>query len=84
MKAKDKTGPVKGKADGKHVELTDRIIGAAFSVHNALGYGFMEKVYENALRIELEEEGLGVQQQAQMDVSYRGRLVGEYFRRPHG
>ncbi len=39
----------------------------------------MEKVYENALRIELEEEGLGVQQQAQMDVSYRGRLVGEYF-----
>ena len=79
MKANDQGTGGKGKADGKHAELTDRIIGAAFSVHNGLGYGFLEKVYENALRIELEEEGLAVQQQATMSVSYKGRLVGEYY-----
>ena len=38
----------KAKADGKHAELTEKIIGAAYAVHSALGYGFLEKVYENA------------------------------------
>lgn len=68
----------KAKADGKHKELTEKIIGAAYAVHNALGYGFVEKVYENALRVELEEGGLSVEQQAPVDVRYRGKLVGEY------
>ena len=71
-------GKATAKADGKHAELTERIIGAAHAVHNTLGCGFLEKVYENALRIELEEDGLGAQQQVPMDVSYRGRIVGEY------
>jgi GxxExxY protein len=68
----------KAKADGKHAELTEKIIGAAYAVHSALGYGFLEKVYENALKVELEEGGLGVEQQVGMDVAYRGRVVGEY------
>ena len=78
MKAKDEGTGGKAKADGKYRELTEKIIGAAYAVHNALGYGFVEKVYENALRIELEEKGLCVEQQVSMDVSYRGRLVGAY------
>jgi GxxExxY protein len=59
--------------------LTERVIGCAYSVHNALGPGFLEKVYENALRIELEEAGLGVTQQKPIPVLYRGQTVGEFF-----
>jgi GxxExxY protein len=59
--------------------LTERIIACAYAVHNALGPGFLEKVYENALRIQLEEEGLAVAQQQPIPVRYRGRLVGEFF-----
>ena len=79
MKANGEGHGGKGKADGKHAELTERIIGAAYAVHNVLGHGFMEKGYENALRVELEEEGLAVEQQVPMVVSYRGRLVREYL-----
>ena len=78
MKAKDDGTGGKAMADGKYRELTEKIIGAAYAVHNALGYGFVEKVYENALRVELEEGGLSVEQQAPVDVRYRGKLVGEY------
>ncbi|MBN1912189.1 MAG: GxxExxY protein [Pirellulales bacterium] len=59
--------------------LTKRAIGCAYSVHNTLGPGFLEKVYENALRIELEEAGLIVAQQKPIPVLYRGRTVGEFF-----
>jgi len=59
--------------------LTERIIGCAYAVHNALGPGFLEKVYENALRIELEEEGLAVEQQHPVPVRYRGRVVGDFY-----
>jgi GxxExxY protein len=59
--------------------LTERIIACAYAVHNALGPGFLEKVYENALRIQLEEEGLAVAQQQPIPVRYRERLVGEFF-----
>jgi GxxExxY protein len=54
--------------------LTERIIGCAYEVHNTLGAGFLEKVYENALRIELEEAGLRVTQQEPVPVQYRGRF----------
>jgi GxxExxY protein len=59
--------------------LTERVIACAYTVHNQLGPGFLEKVYENALRIELEEAGLSVLQQHPISVNYRGRIVGDFF-----
>ena len=59
--------------------LTKKIIGCAYTVHNTLGAGFLEKVYENALKIELEQAGLAVTQQEPIKVHYQGHLVGEYF-----
>lgn len=59
--------------------ITETIIGCAYRVHQALGPGFLEKVYENALRMEIEDAGLRVQQQVPIQVWYRGRVVGEYF-----
>jgi len=63
----------------KDDELTQQIIGCAFKVHNTLGPGFLEKVYENALRIELEKHGLKVRQQEPIRVTYDGQLVGEFY-----
>jgi GxxExxY protein len=60
-------------------ELTEKIIGCAYMVHNVLGHGFLEKVYENALRIELERQGLSVKQQTPIKVYYEGEIVGDYF-----
>jgi GxxExxY protein len=60
-------------------DLTQRIIGCAYKVHNTLGPGFLEKVYENALRIELEKQGLRVKQQEPITVIYEGQVVGEYY-----
>ena len=60
-------------------EITDRIIGCCFKVHRVLGPGFLEKVYENALMIELEKCGLRARQQVPMAVNYEGHTVGEYF-----
>ena len=59
-------------------ELTERIIGCAFTVSNSLGCGFLEKVYENALAHELRKAGLQVEQQARLSVCYDGVVVGEY------
>ena len=59
--------------------LTQKIIGCAYKVHNTLGPGFLEKVYENALRIELEKLGLRVRQQEPLSVAYEGHVVGEYY-----
>jgi len=63
----------------KHSELTETIIGAFFAVYNALGYGFLEKVYANALKLELERRGLKVQQEFPIVVKYLGQTVGEYY-----
>jgi GxxExxY protein len=60
-------------------DLTHIIIGCAYKVHNTLGPGFLEKVYENALRIELEKAGLRVKQQEPIRVVYDGQIVGEYY-----
>ena len=60
-------------------ELTEKIIGCAFTVHNKLGPGFLEKVYENALRIELLKVGLTVKQQQPISVIYDGQVIGEYY-----
>lgn len=58
--------------------LTERIIGCAFKVANALGLGFLEKVYENALAHELRKAGLSVVQQQSIEVHYDGVLVGDF------
>lgn len=58
--------------------LTESIIKCAFRVSNTLGSGFLEKVYENALRVEMDGERLSVRQQHPVQVSYRGEVVGEY------
>ena len=63
----------------KDDSLTKTIIGCAFEVHNVLGAGFLEKVYENALRIELLKQGLKVKQQEPIQVYYEGQVVGSYY-----
>jgi len=62
----------------KHKDLTDTILNAFYKVYNTLGYGFLEKVYENALAIELRKRGLAVVQQVPINVYYEGVVVGEY------
>ena len=59
--------------------LTRSIIGCAFTVANTLKSGFLEKVYENALAIELREAGHAFRQQPAVPVVYRGEVVGDYF-----
>jgi len=62
----------------KHAEVTGQILKAFYTVYNELGYGFLEKVYENAMAIELRKLGLSVVQQAPITVFYDGHIVGEY------
>ena len=59
-------------------ELTYQINGAVFEVNRVLGAGFLEKVYENALMVELKLRGLNAQAQVPIDVEYKGENVGEY------
>ncbi len=60
-------------------DLTEKIIKAAMNVHNTLGFGFMEKVYENSLMTELKLSGLKAIQQSPVEVFYKGDLVGDYI-----
>ena len=60
-------------------ELTYQINGAIFEVNRVLGAGFIEKVYENALVIELRERGLKAENQVPIKVKYKGTEVGEYY-----
>jgi GxxExxY protein len=60
-------------------ELTGKILEAAFAVHNTLGAGFLERVYANALTIELRRGGLACSQEAQLKVTYRDTIVGDYI-----
>ncbi|HID28445.1 MAG TPA: GxxExxY protein [Desulfobacterales bacterium] len=59
-------------------EITYKINGAVFEVMRVLGAGFLEKVYENALLIELRKRGLKAESQVPLKVSYKGEVVGEY------
>ena len=60
-------------------DITYEIRAAIFEVNRVLGYGFLEKVYENALIIELIKRGLIAKAQVPINVEYKGELVGEYF-----
>uniref|UniRef100_UPI0040494C03 GxxExxY protein n=1 Tax=Flavobacterium sp. TaxID=239 RepID=UPI0040494C03 len=62
-----------------HKNITDKILKAYFSVYNSLGYGFLERVYQNAMYFELKELGVNVEAQKQIKVYYKNQLVGEYF-----
>ncbi len=58
--------------------ITEAIIGAAFDVHNELGYGFLEKVYQNAMLIAIKERGLAAEPEVAIQVYYKNSLVGDY------
>ena len=60
-------------------DITYAVNGAIFEVNHVLGAGFLEKVYENALLIELRERGLNAAGQVPIKVKYKGTIVGEYF-----
>jgi GxxExxY protein len=63
----------------KHHELTEKIIAGFFKVYNALGYGFLESVYQNAMIIELTKQGLNLKSQFPIPVYYDNQEVGQFF-----
>ena len=65
--------------DLKHKELTDGILKTFYEVYNELGYGFLEKVYQNSMYIELKNKGYQVEAQNKIKVYYKGTEVGEYY-----
>ena len=67
------------KTTYKHSELTREIIKAAQNVYNILGYGFLEKVYHNAMMMELDKAGLKAVAEKPVTVYYCGQIAGEYF-----
>ena len=66
------------KENYKHSEITGLILKAFFKVYNTLGYGFLEKVYENAMLIELRKLGLECSNQLPIEVFYDNHIVGNY------
>ncbi len=61
-----------------YAEITEKIINSFYKIHNTLGYGFLEKVYENALVIELKRAELKISQQQNIKVFYENQVVGDY------
>jgi GxxExxY protein len=61
-----------------HEETTKKIIGAAFEVHDQLGYGFLERVYQRALQVELLRRGATAEIEKRIQVHYKGAVVGDY------
>ncbi|HPC97739.1 MAG TPA: GxxExxY protein [Bacteroidales bacterium] len=62
-----------------HRDLTNKILSCFYNVYNTLGFGFLEKVYENAMMLELFKAGLNAEKQRPVKVYYEDVLVGEYF-----
>ena len=61
-----------------HSDVTEQIIGAAFDVHKELGYGFLERVYQKALQVELQKRGVRAELERKIKVHYRGVVVGDF------
>ena len=61
-----------------HKEFTEAIIGSAFEVHNRLGYGFLHRVYQRALQVELSRRGFSGELERRTTVRYKEAIVGEY------
>lgn len=62
-----------------HKSITDKILKVYYEVYNELGYGFLEKVYQNAMYFELKSLGYKIEAQKQIKVYYKKQLVGEYY-----
>ncbi len=62
----------------KYEEITREILKVAFKVHKTLGFGFLEKVYQNAMVIEFKKNGLKVEAEKPIKVYYENNVVGEY------
>ncbi|MBX2892572.1 MAG: GxxExxY protein [Saprospiraceae bacterium] len=60
----------------KYKEITEKIIGCAFTVHNALGNGFQEVIYQRALEIEMRHQGMSFLREQEMPIFYRGIEIG--------
>ncbi len=65
--------------DYKYSDITSKVIKAFFKVYNSLGFGFLERVYENAMFIELNNMGLNVEKQKRLVVYYENQQIGNYF-----
>jgi GxxExxY protein len=63
----------------KNGELTEKIIKIFYKVYNTLGYGFLEKVYENAMMIEFKKSGVSADAQSPVNVVYDDEVIGEYY-----
>lgn len=61
-----------------HADITEQIIGASFEVFNVLGYGYLEKVYQRAMKVELELRGFRAETETIIEVRYKDHLVGDY------
>lgn len=62
-----------------HKELSYKVVGLAMEVHSKLGFGFLEKVYENALMVLFEKHEIPAQQQVPLRIYFEGKPVGEYY-----
>jgi GxxExxY protein len=65
--------------DMEYEEITHKIIGAAYQVHNKLGFGFLESVYKKAMIIELNKDGLKVESEKPLQVCYDKQIVGDFY-----
>jgi len=74
----DETQIKTGEKDFSLQPVTQHIIGAAFEVHNILGFGFLEKVYQRALQVELQLRGMKVELEPKIQVQFKGVIVGDY------
>ena len=73
-----KSGSNVTESSNKHSELTETIIGVFYDVYNELGYGFLESVYRNSLRLALVEKNFLVEQEVPVSVFFRGKNVGDF------
>ena len=74
----DETQIKSGEKDFSLQPVTQNLIGAAFEVHNILGFGFLEKVYQRALQVELQSRGVKVELEPKIQVQFKGVIVGDY------
>jgi GxxExxY protein len=75
----DETQIETGGKDFSLQPVTQHLIGAAFEVHNVLGFGFLEKVYQRAMQVELISRGVGVELEPRIQVQFKGVIVGDYL-----
>ena len=74
----DETQIKTGEKDFSLQPVTQHLIGATFEVHNILGFGFLEKVYQRAMQVELLSRGVKVELEPKIQVQFKGVIVGDY------